>query len=70
MLEAGTYRTAAGELLHVRLDALGVASCEVESVDGSLREGRELRDADVLLSDDPDWPWRDPRPVPSLLILD
>lgn len=70
MLDAGTYRTVSGELLHVRLDALGVASCEVESVDGSLRDGCELCDADVLLSDDPAWPWRDPRPMPSLLILD
>lgn len=70
MLRVGTYRTVSGELLHFRLDALGEACCEVESVDGSLRDGCETCDADVLLCDDPAWPWRDPHSMPSLVIND
>lgn len=70
MLQVGTYRTARGELLHYGIDALGKARCEVERADGSRREGCEICDADVLLSDDPAWPWRDPRSMPSLVIID
>lgn len=70
MLQVGTYRTVRGELLHNQIDATGRTCCEVEAVDGSLREGCEICDAEVLLFDDPAWPWRDPRSVPSLLIVD
>jgi hypothetical protein len=70
MLQVGTYRTERGELLHYRIDASGKACCEVECSDGSVREGCEICDAGVLLSDDPAWPWRDPGPIASLAIID
>lgn len=70
MLQAGTYRTVRGELLHYRIDPSGEARCEVEHADGSLREGCEVCDRGVLLSDDPDWPWMDPRRSASLVIVD
>jgi hypothetical protein len=70
MLQVGTYRTVRGELLHYRLDASGEARCEVERADGSLRDGCESCDCDVLLSDDPDWPCSDLRTRASLLIVD
>ena len=69
-LQVGTYRTVHGELLHVHLDPAGRTSCDVECVDGSQRDGCEVCDAGVLLSDDPTWPWRDPRSAPSLVIVD
>ena len=70
MLQSGTYRTVGGELLHYRMDASGKVHGEVECLDGSLRDGCEVCDCGVLLSDDPDWPWRDPRALPSLDIVD
>jgi hypothetical protein len=70
MLQVGTYRTVRGEFLHYGIDAAGRPCCEVERIDGSLREGCEIRDADVLLSDDPTWPWRDAEPIPSLVVID
>lgn len=70
MPQVGTYRTVRGELLHHRIDAAGKAHSEVERADGSLREGCVICDGDALLSDDPEWPWRDPRSMPSLVIVD
>jgi len=70
VLQVGTYRTVQGELLHYRVDATGKVRCEIEGTDGSLRAGCEVCDCDVLLSDDPDWPWRDPRGTPSLVFVD
>ena len=70
MLQVGTYRTVRGELLHYRIDVAGKACCEVERADGSRREGCEICEPDVLLSDDPAWPWHDPRAIPSLVIVD
>ena len=70
MLQVGTYRTVRGELLHYRIDVTGKACCEVESVDGAVHEGCETCDADVFLCDDPEWPWRERRSMPSLLIID
>ena len=70
MLQIGTYRTVRGELLHYRVDAAGTPCCEIECADGSVREGCETCDADVLISDDPWWPWLDPRSLPSLLVID
>lgn len=70
MLHTGTYRAARGGLLHCRRDGAGALRLEVEAPDGSLREGCAVCDCDVLLSDDPEWPWADPRSVPSLAITD
>ncbi len=70
MLQVGTYRTVRGELLHYRIDASGKSCCDVERADGSVREGCEICDVDVLLSDDPAWPWLDPRSRASLLVID
>lgn len=70
MPRIGTYRTFEGELLHYRVDAAGQVRCEVEGMDGSLREGCEVCDCDAFLADDPDWPWTDPRTPPSLVIVD
>ena len=55
--EPGTYRTAAGELIHFRIDPDGRLVVEVESEHTRARLGGEL----VKLSDDPDWPDRSPR---------
>lgn len=70
MQQVGTYRTFAGDLLHYRVDASGTPRCEIETADGSLRPGCEVCDCDVLLSDDPDWPWIDDRRTPSLVVVD
>ena len=70
MLRVGTYRTVHGELLHYRMDATGRARCEVECLDGSVRDGCEVCDGGVLLSEDPDWPWSDERETPSLALVD
>lgn len=69
-LQAGTYRTERGELLHRWADEHGQERCEIECVDGSVREGCEICDAGVLLSDDPAWPWSDPRSIASLVVID
>ena len=69
MLRIGTYRTVEGELLHCHLDGTGALRYEVERLDGSVRDGCEVCDCDVFLSDDPDWPWSDREP-PSLVIID
>ena len=69
VLQVGTYRTVSGELLHYRLDPAGAPRCEIERADGSRRPGCEICDCGVMLSDDPDWPWRDPL-VPSLVFVD
>ncbi len=70
MPRVGTYRTPAGELLHCRMDDMGRVRCEIERLDGSVRDGCEVCDRDVLLSDDPSWPWSDPRTAPSSAIVD
>ena len=70
MLQVGTYRTVRGELLHYRIDETGRPRFEVERADGSRQAGREVCERDVLLSDDPDWPWLDPRQTPSLAAVD
>ena len=70
MLQVGTYRTSHGELLHYRIDPSGRTRCEVECVDGSVRDGCEVCDEGVLLSDDPSWPWTDPRDAPSFALID
>ena len=69
-LQVGTYRTVGGELLHYRVDAMGNVRCDVEHADGSRRPGCAVCDCDVLLSDDPDWPWTDRTDSPSLVVLD
>lgn len=70
MSPVGTYRSRSGELVHVRIDASGQERCDVECLDGTRREGCEVCDCDVLLSEDPDWPWADARGVPSLVTVD
>lgn len=70
MLQTGTYLTERGELLHYRHDVTGAPRCEVERVDGSRRAACEICDGGVLLSDDPEWPWRDPRTTASLFLID
>jgi hypothetical protein len=70
MLQVGRYRTERGELLRYGIDPSGRTCWEVERSDGSVREGYEICDAGVLLSDDPAWPGLDPRSLPSLLVVD
>ena len=69
-VRVGTYRGPQGELVRVRIDLSGSERCDVERADGSVRPGCATCDCGVLLSDDPDWPWRDLRHAPSLLFVD
>jgi hypothetical protein len=64
--EPGTYRTPAGDLIHFRIDREGRLVIELEDERVRARVGGEL----VKLSDDPDWPDRNPRLSDPALFAD
>jgi hypothetical protein len=66
-LSPGTFRAKNGDLIHCRDDVKGQSQIDVEQDDGSMiwADMTVLRDA-VRISDDPDWPLRQPRFVTVL----